>query len=161
MLRAQDDFDVYRSVDRVRLFVTLCTIAHQTPLSMGFSRQEYQSGLPCPCPGDCSSPNIVLVPLVSPAMAGGFLTSSTTGEALNNQCWIPKDSMGYENILGAFSQICWVQVLLYSCTGLLAFNDLDRLSLKIIACDFCLCWGSHKMVNLLSSYHHWDLGDAQ
>ena len=36
----------------VRLFVTLRTIAHQAPLSMGFSRQEYQSGLPFPPPGD-------------------------------------------------------------------------------------------------------------
>ena len=36
----------------VRLFVTLWTVAHQTPLSMGFSRQEYWRGLPCPPPGD-------------------------------------------------------------------------------------------------------------
>ena len=34
-----------------RLFVTLWTIAHQAPLSMGFSRQEYKHRLPCPCPG--------------------------------------------------------------------------------------------------------------
>ena len=37
---------------RVRLFVTLWTIAKQAPLSMGFSRQEYWSELPCPPPGD-------------------------------------------------------------------------------------------------------------
>ena len=36
----------------VRLFATLWTVAHQAPLSMGFSRQEYWSGLPCPLPGD-------------------------------------------------------------------------------------------------------------
>ena len=36
---------------RVQLFLTLCTVACQTPLSMGFSRQEYWSGLPCPPPG--------------------------------------------------------------------------------------------------------------
>ena len=36
----------------VRLFETLWTIVHQAPLSMGFSRQEYRSGLPCPPPGD-------------------------------------------------------------------------------------------------------------
>ena len=36
----------------VRLFVTLWTVAHQAPLSMGFSRQEYWSGLSCPSPGD-------------------------------------------------------------------------------------------------------------
>ena len=36
----------------VGLFVTLWTVAHQAPLSVGFSRQEYWSGLPCPPPGD-------------------------------------------------------------------------------------------------------------
>ena len=38
------------------LFVTLWTVAHQAPLSMGFSRQEYWSGLPCPPPGDFPNP---------------------------------------------------------------------------------------------------------
>ena len=37
---------------RVRLFVALWTVAHRAPLSMGFSRQEYCSGLPCPPPRD-------------------------------------------------------------------------------------------------------------
>ena len=41
---------------RVRLFVTPWTTAHQTPLSMGFSRQEYWSGLSCPPPGDRPNP---------------------------------------------------------------------------------------------------------
>ena len=42
----------------VQLFATLWTIAHQAPLSMGFSRQEYWSGLPCPPPGDHPDPGI-------------------------------------------------------------------------------------------------------
>ena len=42
----------------VRLFVTLWTAAHQAPLSMGFSRQEYWRGLPCPPPGDLPDPGI-------------------------------------------------------------------------------------------------------
>ena len=36
----------------VQLFATLWTVAHQAPLSVGFSRREYWSGLPCPSPGD-------------------------------------------------------------------------------------------------------------
>ena len=40
----------------VRLFVTLCTVAHQAPLSMEFSRQEYCSGVPCPPPRDLPDP---------------------------------------------------------------------------------------------------------
>ena len=43
---------------RVWLFATAWTVTRQTPLSMGFSRQEYQSGLPCPPPGDLSDSGI-------------------------------------------------------------------------------------------------------
>ena len=64
----------------VRLIVTLWTVAHQTPLSMGFSRQEYLSGLPCPPPGDLPHPGIEPTSLTSPALAGGFFTTSTTWE---------------------------------------------------------------------------------
>ena len=54
-------------------FVTPWTVAHQAPLSMGFSRQEYWSGWPCPPPGDCPKPGIQpTAPATSPALAGGF-----------------------------------------------------------------------------------------
>ena len=66
---------------RVQLFVTLWTIAHQAPLSVEFSRQEYWSGLPCPPPGDISNPGIEPASIMSPALAGGFFTTSTTWEA--------------------------------------------------------------------------------
>ena len=52
---------------RVQLCVTLWTIAHQVPLSMGFSRQEYWSGLLCPPPGDLPSPGTEPASLISPA----------------------------------------------------------------------------------------------
>ena len=50
----------------------------QAPLSVGFSRQEYWSGLPCPPPGDLPDPGIEPMSLMLPAMAGGFFTTSTT-----------------------------------------------------------------------------------
>ena len=53
---------------------TLWTVAHQAPLSMGVSRQEYWSGLPCPPPGDLPDPGIEPVSLASPALAGSFFT---------------------------------------------------------------------------------------
>ena len=59
----------------VWLFVTLWTVAQQTPLSMGFSRQEYWSGLPRPPPGDLPNPGIEPMSLMSPALAGGFFTT--------------------------------------------------------------------------------------
>ena len=51
-----------------------------SPLSMGFSRQEYWSGLSCPPPGDLPNPGTEPVSLVSPALAGEFFTTSTTWE---------------------------------------------------------------------------------
>ena len=48
----------------------------QAPLSLGFSRQEYWSGLPCPPPGDLPNPGIEPTSLMSPASAGKFLTTS-------------------------------------------------------------------------------------
>ena len=50
---------------------------------MGFSRQDYWSGLPFPSPEDLPNPGIKPASLVSPALAGRFVTTSTTWEALN------------------------------------------------------------------------------
>ena len=73
-------------VKSLQLCLTFATLwTHQTPLSTGFSRQEYWSGLPCLPPGDLSDPQIELASLTSPALAGGFLTTSTTWEAQSAQ----------------------------------------------------------------------------
>ena len=64
----------------VQLFATLWTVARQAALSIGFSRQEYWSGLPCPPPGDLPDPGLEPISLISPALAGGF-TARTTWEA--------------------------------------------------------------------------------
>ena len=69
----------------VRLFGTLCTVARQGPLSMGFSRQEYWSGLPFTSPGDL--PHTGIKPK-SPALAGGFLTTVPPGKP---SCSMKKD----------------------------------------------------------------------
>ena len=53
---------------RVQLFVTPWTVACQAPLSMGFPRQEYWSGLPFPSPGDLPSPGIEPTSPVFPAL---------------------------------------------------------------------------------------------
>ena len=60
-----------------QLCVTIRTIAHQASLSMGFSRQEYWSGLS----GPVSDPGMEPTSLLSPALAGRFFTTSTTWEA--------------------------------------------------------------------------------
>ena len=66
-----------KSLSHVRLFVTLWTVVHQAPPSMGFSKQEYWSGLPFPSPGDLPDPGIKPR---SPAMQAGALTSEPPGK---------------------------------------------------------------------------------
>ena len=58
-------------------FVTPWTVAHQVPLSMGFPKQEFWSGLPFPSPGDLADPEIKPT---SPALASGFFTTEPQGK---------------------------------------------------------------------------------
>ena len=66
-----------KSLSLVQLFVTPWTVAHQAPLSMGFSRQEYWSGLPFPSPGYLPGPGIEPR---SPALQADALTSEPLGK---------------------------------------------------------------------------------
>ena len=65
----------------VRLFATPWPVAHQAPLSMGFSRQGYWSGVPYPPPGDLPDPGIRPASPASPALAVGFRTTEPPGSA--------------------------------------------------------------------------------
>ena len=71
----------------VQLFAAPWTIARQAPLSIGFSRQEYWSEVPCPPPGDLPDPGIEPVSLTFPALAGWFFTTIAT--------WTPVSSPGH------------------------------------------------------------------
>ena len=62
---------------------------HQAPPSMGFFRQEYWSGLPCPPPGDLPDPGIELASLMSPTLAGRLFTTSDTWEYVTPQASKP------------------------------------------------------------------------
>ena len=109
---------------RVRLFVTLWTAARQASLSMGFSRQEYWSGLPCPPPGGLPNPGTEFPSLLFVAWTGRFFTSSTTWEA---PTWpdLPNSQASSPNILlltrAQFSHVaprslpCASQVCCYLC----------------------------------------------
>ena len=66
-----------KSLSHVRLFVTPWTVAHQAPPSMGFSRQEYWSGVRFPSPGDLPDPGIKPR---SPALQADALTSEPPGK---------------------------------------------------------------------------------
>ena len=69
-----------QSFSYVQIFVTLWTVAHQVPLSMELSRQEYWSRLPFPTPGDLSNSGIKLEFSASPALVSGFFTTESIGK---------------------------------------------------------------------------------
>ena len=64
----------------VRLLTTPWTVSRQAPLSVRFSRQEYWSGLPFPPPGGPPDPGIEPISLVSPGLAGRFLSAAPPGK---------------------------------------------------------------------------------
>ena len=72
MVSVQYSVKKCQSLSRVQLFATPWTVAHQTPLPMEFSRQEYWSELPFPFPGDLLDPGIESG---SPALQVGALPS--------------------------------------------------------------------------------------
>ena len=65
------------------------TVACPAPLSMGFSRHEYWSGLPFPPPGDLPDPGIRLSSLMNPALAGRFFTTSAVWETHHKCLHLP------------------------------------------------------------------------
>ena len=90
----------------VRLFVTLWTAAHQAPLSMGFFRQEYWSGLPFPSPGDLPEPGIKPR---SPSFEAGALTSEPPGKPSGCESWTIKKAERQRT--NAFELWCWRRLL--------------------------------------------------
>ena len=71
---------VLNRFSRVQFFATPWTVAHQVPLSMGFSRQEYGSGLPCPPPRDLPNPGIKPRP---PSLQADSLQTEPPGKPKN------------------------------------------------------------------------------
>ena len=81
----------------------LWTVARQVPLSMGFSRQEYRSGLPCPPPGDLPHLGMEPMPLMCPALAGRLFTIRATWEAQGHVQYLHY----HESIVSLMSQIVY------------------------------------------------------
>ena len=82
MVKSDDDDD--DGDESLQLCLTRCNpkdIVCQAPLSMGFSRQECWSGLPCPFPGDLPNPGVEPMSLMSPALAIRLAMLEETGDA--------------------------------------------------------------------------------
>ena len=75
----------------IRLFAALWTVAHPTPLPVGFSRQEFWSGFPCPPRTDLPDPGIKPMFLVAPALAGRFFTTSAKREYIKTSIFVGND----------------------------------------------------------------------
>ena len=94
---------------RVRLFATYSTVAHQAPLSMEYSRQEYWNGLRFPSSEDLLDPRIEPVSLEFPELAGRFFTTEPCGKFIN-----PVSQANLGNFLNFLVIIPYViQYLLY------------------------------------------------
>ena len=86
---------VFQSLSPVQLFCDLLGyIAHQAPLSMGFPRQEYWTGLPFPSPGDLPDPGIEPAP---PALAGRFFTTAPR-EAQDTLLLLKSDAIAFTHV---------------------------------------------------------------
>ena len=93
------------SLSCVRLFVTPWTAAHQALLSMGFSRQEYWSGLPFPSPGDLPDPG---TEARSPTLLADALTSEPPGKPMTNLDCILKS-----RDIALPTNVCLVKVMVF------------------------------------------------
>ena len=94
----------------VQLFATLWTLAHQAPLSMGYSRSESWNALPLPSPGDLPNPGMESVSLRSPALTSRRFITSTTWETLMYNRGVftgvfPALLHSTSQVLGAFSSL--------------------------------------------------------
>ena len=100
----------------VCLFETLWTVARQAPLSMGFSRQEYWSALPCPPPGHLPDSGFEPVSLMSPALADRFFTTSAIWKTQNLLSFTqPQDNC---KAIVCLNHTCWVEITPNSRVGL-------------------------------------------
>ena len=124
----------------VQFFATPWTVARQSPLSTGCSRQEYWSGLPGPSPGDLPDPEIEPSSLTSSALAGRFFNTSATREApINNTAKAIWQCVGWEPRLTLLSlgtnRIYKYVPRTFVCRGL-----ADCTSLCIPSALFTIAW---------------------
>ena len=144
------ELDVYCGIvlNCILLFATPWTVAHQAPLSMEFSRQEYWSGLPFPTPGHLPDPGIKPTSLESPALAGGFLTTEPLGKP-------------YHGITAIqfFLFILWLLALVSCCYWLLSLSVSCFVLLILFSSSllFIISASIPHIHNRKMSYpaHHW------
>ena len=120
-----------KSLSRFRLFATSWTAAYQAPPSMGFSRQEYWSGLPFPSAGDLPDPGIEPR---SPTLQADALTSEPPGKPslrLNYRPQTPTNFLADSLLLCANSKQAW-SYLEYTVSDWHRHNGLEKTQISIL-----------------------------
>ena len=135
-----------QSLSQVRLFATLWTLAHQAPLSMGFSRKEHWSMLPCSPSENLPDPGIEPVSPASPALAGGFFTTEPPEKLKPHD---PKPMI----ILDIINLFCWKDLLLIFTRLFL----IKRNKIKFLTGKFCIkypicVWESTYSISAFTSH---------
>ena len=117
---------VFQSLSCVGLFGNPVTVAHQAPLSIGFSRQEYWRGFPIPPPGDLPNPEIKPT---SPALAGTFFTTEPPGKtfqspigSFNSDNWFFSREAGSTSSRTLHYHSFWSFVIAFQLWCLLSFH---------------------------------------
>ena len=144
----------------VQFFATLWTVARQTLLSMGFSKQEYWSGLPFPNPGDF--PNLRMEPtsLASAALAGRFFTTSATcGWSLFPGHPAPtferKDCLDREKGVQQGRQRLYIPRESLGQKGDQTSQSQRKPTLNIHLKDWCWSWSSNTLATWYEELTHW------
>ena len=124
----------------VLLFVTPRTVAHQAPLSMGFSRREPWSGLPCPSPGDLPDPGMKPLSPAAPAVAGGFCTTAPPGnprvcQSVVTHRWGRRAVRGHVCSERSWCTRIWVQVVQLDRAWRLTFHPYFHVSVFTFKVD--------------------------
>ena len=137
---------------------TLWTIVHQAPLSVGFSRQECWSGLPCPPPGHLPNPAIKPTSPVSPALQKDSLLLSYQGspnsiisEMKVTQSRLTRcDPMDYP-VHGILQARILEWVAFAFSRG--SFQPRDRTQISLITCGFFTSWATREALGALLCTH--------
>ena len=128
----------------VRLFATVWTIAHQAPLSMGFSRQEYWSGLPFASPGDIPNPGIEPR---SPALQADALSSEPPGKPCRQYCLQIEKAREFQKNIFCFTDYAKAFDCVYH-------NKLWKILRKMVK-SLEIKWGVHWMKGNRQWWQSW------
>ena len=147
-------------LSHVQFFATLWTVARQAPLSMGFPRQEYWSGLPFPPPGDLPDPGIKPASPASPALADKSITAESPRKAsvVFTLSLFPCSVFFISHIVVSFSLVKWLR---WQPHDWIEFHSWSCVNTGIVPSDsFRLFFPQLEVVPSSASANHYSRGPS-